>query len=42
LNDVLSSNKYTQVDEDDNEEINIEDCNGDEDERIDKEEENSN
>jgi hypothetical protein len=42
LNDVLSSNRYTQVDEDDNEEINIEDCNGDEDERIDKEEENSN
>jgi hypothetical protein len=42
LNDVLSSKRYTQVDEDDNEEINIEDCNGDEDERIDKEEENSN
>ena len=40
LNDVLSSNKHTQVDEDDSDEINIQDCDGDENESIDEEEEN--
>ena len=42
LNDVLSSNEHTQVDEDDNDEINIQDCDGDEDKSIDEEEDNSN
>jgi hypothetical protein len=41
LNDVLSSNIHTQVIEDDNDEINVEDCNRDEDGSIDKEEDNS-
>ena len=35
MNNVLTSNRYTQVDEDDNNEINIQDCDGDEDESID-------
>ena len=42
LNDVLSSIRHTQVDEDDdNNEINIKDCDGDEDESINEEEDNS-
>jgi hypothetical protein len=42
LNDVLSSIGYTQVNEDDNNnEINVEDCDGDEDKLINKEEDNS-
>jgi len=41
LNDVLSYNKHTQVDEDDSDEISIEDCNGVKDESIDEEENNS-
>jgi hypothetical protein len=41
LNDVLSFNIHTRVIEDDNDEINVEDCNGDEDGSIDKEEDNS-
>ena len=41
LNDVLSSSIHTHVIEDDNDEINVEDCDGDEDESIDKEEDNS-
>jgi hypothetical protein len=36
LNNVLSSSRHTQVDENDNDEINVEDCNGDEDESIDE------
>jgi hypothetical protein len=37
LNDVLRTNRYTQVDEDyDNDEINVEDCDG-----YDKKEDNS-
>jgi hypothetical protein len=40
LNDVLSSSGHTQVDEDDNDEINVKDCDGDEDESIDEEEHN--
>ena len=40
LNDVLSSSWHTQVDEDGNDKINIQDCDRDEDESIDKEEEN--
>jgi hypothetical protein len=35
LNDVLSGG-YTQVDEDDNDEINVQDCDRDEDESIDE------
>jgi len=30
LNDVLSSSGHTQIDEDDSDEINVEDCDGDE------------
>jgi hypothetical protein len=42
LNDVLTSNRQTQVDEDDDiDEINVEDCNEDEDKPINKEEGNS-
>jgi hypothetical protein len=42
LNDVLSSNEYTQVDkDDDNNEINVKDCDRVEDESIDEEEDNS-
>jgi hypothetical protein len=42
LNDILSSNGYTHVDEnDDNDGINVENCDGDEDESIDEEEDNS-
>jgi len=41
LNDVLSSNRHTQVDEDDDsDEINVEDCDGDENDSIDEEEDN--
>jgi len=40
LNDVLSFSGHTQVDEDDNDEINVKDCDGDEDESIDEEEHN--
>jgi len=40
LNDVLSSSWHTQVDEDGNEKINIQDCDRDKDESIDEEEEN--
>ena len=40
LNDVLSSSGHTQVDEDDNDEINVKDYDGDEDESIDEEEHN--
>jgi hypothetical protein len=36
----LSSSWHTQVDEDGNDKINIQDCDRDEDESIDKEEEN--
>jgi len=42
LNDVLSFNRHIQVDkDDDNEEINVEDCDGDKNESIDEEEDNS-
>jgi hypothetical protein len=42
LNDVLSSSGHTQVDEDDDsDEINVEDCDGNEDESINEEEDNS-
>ena len=42
MNDVLSSSGHTQVDEDDdNDEINVEDCDGNEDESINEEEDNS-
>ena len=37
LNDVLSSNKHKQVDEDDSDEINVDDYDEDEDESIDEE-----
>ena len=41
LNDILSSNGHMQVNEDDNSnEINVENCDGDEDELIDKKDEN--
>jgi hypothetical protein len=41
LNDVLSFRWHTQVNEDDdNDEINVEDCDGDEDKSIDEEEDN--
>jgi hypothetical protein len=40
LNDVLSFNEHAQVDKDDSDKINIQDCDGDEDESMDKEEEN--
>jgi hypothetical protein len=40
LNDVLSSSRHMQVDEDDNNEINAEDCDKDNDESIDKKEDN--
>ncbi|KAL9399530.1 hypothetical protein Peur_008491 [Populus x canadensis] len=42
FNDVLSSNRHTQVNEDDNDEINIQDCDGDKDNSIDEWEDNSN
>jgi hypothetical protein len=43
LNDVFSSNGYAQVDtDDDNDEINIEDWDGDDTESIEEEEDNSN
>ena len=42
LNDILSFSRNIQVDKDyDNKEINVEDCDGDEDELIDEEEDNS-
>jgi hypothetical protein len=41
LNDVLSSNEHAQVDEDDSDEINLEDCDRDENESIEEEEDNS-
>jgi hypothetical protein len=42
LNDILSSSGHPQVDEDDDSnKINIEDCDGDEDELINEEEDNS-
>jgi len=41
LNGVLSSNAHTEVDEDNNDKINVEDCDGDKDESIDEEEDNS-
>jgi hypothetical protein len=42
LNDILSSSGHPQVDEDDDgNKINIEDCDGDEDELINEEEDNS-
>jgi hypothetical protein len=42
FNDVLSSNEHTQVDkDDDNNEINVKDCDRVEDESIDEEEDNS-
>ena len=42
LNGVLSSIEHTQVEEDDDsDKINVDDCNGDEDKSIDKEEDNS-
>jgi hypothetical protein len=42
LNDVLSSSGHTQVDQDDDsDEINVENCDGDEDKSIDEEEDNS-
>jgi hypothetical protein len=41
LNDVLSFRWHTQVNEDDDsDEINVEDCDGDEDKSIDEEEDN--
>jgi hypothetical protein len=40
LNNVLSSNGHTQVDEDDSNEINVEDCDEDEDKSINEEEDN--
>jgi len=40
FNDVLSSRWHTQVNEDDDDEINVEDCDGDEDKSIDEEEDN--
>jgi hypothetical protein len=36
----LSSRWHTQVNEDDDDEINVEDCDGDEDKSIDEEEDN--
>ena len=39
-NNVLSSNEHAQVDKDDRDKINVQDCDGDEDESMDKEEEN--
>jgi len=41
LNDVLSSNRHAQVYEDNSNEINVEDCDGDEDELIEEEEEDN-
>jgi hypothetical protein len=40
LNDVLSSSRHTQVHEDDNNKINVQDCYVDEDESIDEKEDN--
>jgi hypothetical protein len=40
FNDVLSSRWHTQVNEDDDDEINVEDCDGNEDKSIDEEEDN--
>jgi hypothetical protein len=42
LNDVLSSSRHAQVYEDNSNEINVEDCDGDEDESIEEEEEKDN
>jgi hypothetical protein len=42
LNDILNSSQHTQVDEDNSNKINIQHCDGDDDESIDEEEENSN
>jgi len=42
LNDVLSSSRHGQVYEDNSNEINVEDCDGDEDESIEEEEEKDN
>jgi len=36
LNDILSSNRHTQVDEDDSDKINVQDCDGDKDGSIDE------
>jgi hypothetical protein len=41
LNDVSSSSEHTQVNEDDRDKINVQNCDGDEDESIDKEKDNS-
>jgi hypothetical protein len=41
LNDVLSYSAHTQVNEDDNDKINTQDCDGDKDGSIDEVEENS-
>jgi hypothetical protein len=42
LNDVLSSSRYTQVNgDDDSDEINVKDCDGDKDDSIDEEKDNS-
>jgi hypothetical protein len=41
LNDVLSSSRYAQVYEDNSNEINVEDCDGDEDELIEEEKEDN-
>jgi hypothetical protein len=40
LNDILSYNKHAQVVEDDSNEIDVENCDGDEDESIDEKEDN--
>ena len=37
LNNVLSSSRHTQVDENDNDEINVEDCDGYDDDEIEEE-----
>jgi hypothetical protein len=41
LNDVLSSSRHAQVYEDNSNEINVEDCDGDEDELIEEEKEDN-
>jgi len=40
LNDILSYNKHAQVVEDDSNEIDVENCDGDEDESMDEKEDN--
>jgi len=40
LNDVLSSSEHTQVNENDRDKINVQNCDGDEDESINKEKDN--